>query len=248
MVVLTASHARRSRSHSKVIVLLVVECKNRVETHIFFVEKKSLSKGKSKKSSSFLDKHPVVFASIGVVHNSARAVGSTTHRVCLHTLSKALDPRLSVLFFAYFENHRVCRATIKKCFRCPGARRHHRHHHLLVESSSAFASCSSSKTTTRAVVANNNNKRRGSSQQLHATVVINHEGKDYTVEVQDGETILEAGLDAGMTYDTMMMGVCMMCPAKRVSGEVEQPNAMLSDDVVDQGFVLLCCSNQSATT
>jgi len=109
----------------------------------------------------------------------------------------------------------------------------------LVESS-AFASCSSSKTT-RAVVANN--KRRGSSQQLHATVVINHEGKDYTVEVQDGETILEAGLDAGIDLrHDCKMGVCMMCPAKRVSGEVEQPNAMLSDDVVDQGFVLLCCS------
>ena len=112
----------------------------------------------------------------------------------------------------------------------------------LVESSSAFASCSSSKTT-RAVVANNNNKRRGSSQQLHATVVINHEGKDYTVEVQDGETILEAGLEAGIDLrHDCKMGVCMMCPAKLVSGEVEQPNAMLSDDVVDQGFVLLCCS------
>ena len=111
----------------------------------------------------------------------------------------------------------------------------------LVESSSAFASCSSSKTT-RAVVANNT-KRRGSSQQLHATVVINHEGKDYTVEVQDGETILEAGLEAGIDLrHDCKMGVCMMCPAKRVSGEVEQPNAMLSDDVVDQGFVLLCCS------
>ena len=108
-----------------------------------------------------------------------------------------------------------------------------------VASSSAFASCSSSKTT-RAVVAN---KRRGSSQQLHATVVINHEGKDYTVEVQDGETILEAGLEAGIDLrHDCKMGVCMMCPAKRVSGEIEQPNAMLSDDVIDQGFVLLCCS------
>ena len=105
-----------------------------------------------------------------------------------------------------------------------------------VASSAAFASCSSK---TRSVVAN----RRGSSQQLHATVVINHEGKDYTVEVQDGETILEAGLDAGIDLrHDCKMGVCMMCPAKRLSGEIAQPNAMLSDDVVDQGFVLLCCS------
>ena len=108
-----------------------------------------------------------------------------------------------------------------------------------VASSSAFASCSSSKTT-RAVVAN---KRRGSSQQLHVTVVINHEGKDYTVEVQDGETILDAGLDAGIDLrHDCKMGVCMMCPAKKVTGEVEQANAMLSDDVLEQGFVLLCCA------
>ena len=61
--------------------------------------------------------------------------------------------------------------------------------------------------------------------------------------MQDGETILEAGLEAGIDLrHDCKMGVAQMCPAKRVSGEVEQPNAMLSDDVVDQGFVLLCCS------
>ena len=77
----------------------------------------------------------------------------------------------------------------------------------------------------------------------HATVVINHEGKDYTVEVKDGETILDAGLDAGIDLrHDCKMGVCMMCPEKKVTGEVEQANAMLSDDVLEQGFVLLRCA------
>jgi len=94
------------------------------------------------------------------------------------------------------------------------------------------SSSSSAKTT-----------QRGSNQTLNATVVINHEGKDYTVEVQDGETILDAGLDAGIDLrHDCKMGVCMMCPAKKVTGEVEQSNAMLSDDVLEQGFVLLCCA------
>jgi|TARA_B110000483_G_scaffold55229_1_gene68978 ferredoxin len=63
------------------------------------------------------------------------------------------------------------------------------------------------------------------------------------VEVQDGETILDAGLDAGIDLrHDCKMGVCMMCPAKKVTGEVEQANAMLSDDVLEQGFVLLCCA------
>jgi ferredoxin len=96
------------------------------------------------------------------------------------------------------------------------------------------ASSSSAKTCTT---------QRGSNQKLNATVVINHEGKDYTVEVQDGETILDAGLDAGIDLrHDCKMGVCMMCPAKKVTGEVEQSNAMLSDDVLEQGFVLLCCA------
>ena len=85
--------------------------------------------------------------------------------------------------------------------------------------------------------------QRGAHLHPHATVVINHEGKDYTVEVQDGETILDAGLEAGIDLrHDCKMGVCMMCPAKKVTGEVEQANAMLSDDVLEQGFVLLCCA------
>lgn len=114
----------------------------------------------------------------------------------------------------------------------------HRCHSAVASSSFHVASSkhSSSKTSTI-------HHQRGAHLHPHATVVINHEGKDYTVEVQDGETILDAGLDAGIDLrHDCKMGVCMMCPAKKVTGEVEQANAMLSDDVLEQGFVLLCCA------
>ena len=106
-------------------------------------------------------------------------------------------------------------------------------------------------TLERAFGADSPTSRRAADQLTESTlgaalshlVVINHEGKDYTVEVQDGETILDAGLDAGIDLrHDCKMGVCMMCPAKKVTGEVEQANAMLSDDVLEQGFVLLCCA------
>ncbi|CAL6397374.1 unnamed protein product [Bathycoccus prasinos] len=103
--------------------------------------------------------------------------------------------------------------------------------HSVASSSFHVASSkhSSSKTSTI-------HHQRGAHLHPHATVVINHEGKDYTVEVQDGETILDAGLDAGIDLrHDCKMGVCMMCPAKKVTGEVEQANR-------DQGFVLLCCA------
>ena len=102
--------------------------------------------------------------------------------------------------------------------------------------SKAALTTRSSKTSAR--------RARGGVVRVDAVAVeIRHEGETYTVEVADGDNILDVALDAGidLRYDCKM-GVCMMCPAKRVSGEVEQPNAMLSDDVVDQGFVLLCCS------
>ena len=37
-------------------------------------------------------------------------------------------------------------------------------------------------------------------------------------------------------------GVCMTCPSKVAAGEVDQPQSMLSDDVLDKGYALLCCA------
>ncbi len=74
-------------------------------------------------------------------------------------------------------------------------------------------------------------------------VEIRHEGETYTVEVADGDNILDVALDAGidLRYDCKM-GVCMMCPAKVVTGEIDQSGSMVSEDVAEAGYTLLCCA------
>ena len=87
-------------------------------------------------------------------------------------------------------------------------------------------------------------RARGGVVRVDAVAVeIRHEGETYTVEVADGDNILDVALDAGidLRYDCKM-GVCMMCPAKVVSGSVDQAGAMLSDDVTEKGYALLCCA------
>jgi ferredoxin len=74
-------------------------------------------------------------------------------------------------------------------------------------------------------------------------VEIEHAGKTTVLEVDDGTSILDAGLDAGLDLPhDCKLGVCMTCPARLVSGTVDQSGAMLSDDVVDKGYALLCVS------
>lgn len=34
----------------------------------------------------------------------------------------------------------------------------------------------------------------------------------------------------------------MTCPSKVAAGEVDQPQSMLSDDVEEKGYALLCCA------
>lgn len=85
--------------------------------------------------------------------------------------------------------------------------------------------------------------RRGAVRVEAVSVEIRHEGKTYNVEVADGDSILDVALDAGieLRYDCKM-GVCMMCPAKVVAGKVDQSGSMLSDDVEEKGYALLCCA------
>ncbi|CAJ1925620.1 unnamed protein product [Sphenostylis stenocarpa] len=74
-------------------------------------------------------------------------------------------------------------------------------------------------------------------------VVIEQEGKSNSLEVEADETILSKALDSGLPvpYDCRL-GVCMTCPARLISGSVDQSEGMLSDDVVDRGYALLCVS------
>ena len=77
---------------------------------------------------------------------------------------------------------------------------------------------------------------------MRSTVSIEHQGKTYEVECDGFDSILDAALDAGiedLSYDCKM-GVCMTCPSKVTGGKVTQDCAMLSDDVADMGYALLC--------
>merc|ERR1712039_246058 len=72
-------------------------------------------------------------------------------------------------------------------------------------------------------------------------VEITHDGVTTEVDVDEDEYILDAVENAGIevNYDCRM-GVCMMCPAKLSAGEVDQSEGMISDDVAEKGFVLMC--------
>ncbi|KAF5198671.1 Ferredoxin c 1 protein [Thalictrum thalictroides] len=86
------------------------------------------------------------------------------------------------------------------------------------------------------------NSRRSSSTVIRAyKVVIEHEGKNTTLDVDPDESILERALDNGLSVPhDCKLGVCMTCPARLLSGSVDQSDGMLSDDVVEQGYTLLC--------
>ncbi|KAM7278131.1 hypothetical protein ACFE04_005265 [Oxalis oulophora] len=74
-------------------------------------------------------------------------------------------------------------------------------------------------------------------------VVIEHEGESTELQVDPDETILSVALEAGLSVPhDCKLGVCMTCPAKIVSGKVDQSEGMLSDDVVERGFALLCAA------
>ncbi|KAE9455364.1 hypothetical protein C3L33_12734, partial [Rhododendron williamsianum] len=74
-------------------------------------------------------------------------------------------------------------------------------------------------------------------------VVIEHESRTTELEVEPDETILSKALDSGLDVPhDCKLGVCMTCPAKLLSGAVDQSEGMLSDDVVERGYALLCVS------
>ncbi|BBN68532.1 2Fe-2S ferredoxin-like superfamily protein [Prunus dulcis] len=74
-------------------------------------------------------------------------------------------------------------------------------------------------------------------------VVVEHEGLSTELEVEADETILEKALESGLSVPhDCKLGVCMTCPARLLSGKVDQSEGMLSDDVVEGGYTLLCVS------
>jgi ferredoxin len=72
-------------------------------------------------------------------------------------------------------------------------------------------------------------------------VEIEHEGQKHVLDVPEDESILSIALEAGLTvpYDCNL-GVCMTCPARLVNGTVDQDQGMLSEDVIEKGYTLMC--------
>ncbi|WP_345163944.1 ferredoxin--NADP reductase [Nibribacter koreensis] len=74
------------------------------------------------------------------------------------------------------------------------------------------------------------------------TVTIIYEGKEYKVEVEPNETILEAGLrdDIDLPY-SCQAGLCTACRGKCLTGRVHlDEREGLSDSEIAQGYVLNC--------
>jgi ferredoxin len=74
-------------------------------------------------------------------------------------------------------------------------------------------------------------------------VTLQFEGKETIMEVREDETILNAARDNGIELPhDCELGVCLTCPAKVVSGKVDQSGGTLDDSVMEQGYALTCVS------
>lgn len=72
-------------------------------------------------------------------------------------------------------------------------------------------------------------------------VTIEHEGKDHVFQVSSNYNILDAALDNGLELShDCKLGVCLTCPAKVISGKVDQSEGTLDESVVQQGYALMC--------
>ncbi|XP_075515717.1 ferredoxin C 1, chloroplastic-like [Primulina tabacum] len=72
-------------------------------------------------------------------------------------------------------------------------------------------------------------------------VLVEHGGGTTELEVDSDETILSKALEIGLDVPhDCKLGVCMTCPARLVGGSVDQSEGMLSDDVIERGYTLMC--------
>ena len=79
-----------------------------------------------------------------------------------------------------------------------------------------------------------------------SNVTVSVDGDDFSFELSNnGKTILDAAMDAGADVPfSCKGGVCCVCKAKVIEGEVKMDNNFsLSDEEVAQGFVLGCQSH-----
>ncbi len=82
--------------------------------------------------------------------------------------------------------------------------------------------------------------------EILSNVTVSVDGDDFSFELStNGKTILDAAMDAGADVPfSCKGGVCCVCKAKVIEGEVKMDNNFsLSDEEVAQGFVLGCQSH-----
>lgn len=74
------------------------------------------------------------------------------------------------------------------------------------------------------------------------TVEILHQDKNYTIQVPEDQTILQAAVDAGIELpSSCCAGVCTTCAAQLLEGIVSQEEGMgLSLELQGEGYALLC--------
>ncbi len=75
-------------------------------------------------------------------------------------------------------------------------------------------------------------------------ITLHHRGQDYSFQAPADQTILEAGLQAGIDLpSSCQAGVCTTCAARVRKGTLVQAEAMgIAPQLKEQGYALLCVS------
>jgi ring-1,2-phenylacetyl-CoA epoxidase subunit PaaE len=78
-----------------------------------------------------------------------------------------------------------------------------------------------------------------------ATVIIEIDGKEHSIQVEKKDKILDAALKAGIDAPySCRSAICSTCMAKLVEGEVEmEMNHVLTDEELEEGYIVTCQSH-----
>ncbi|GMT50185.1 MAG: hypothetical protein IEMM0008_1724 [bacterium] len=73
-------------------------------------------------------------------------------------------------------------------------------------------------------------------------VKFTYEGQNHQIDVEDNQTILQAGLQADIDLPySCEAGVCGECKSRLLSGDVDmEADDGLEEDEINQGFILTC--------